>query len=118
MKPTRHSQTTFRTNNGLEQEYDHHRIQATTRHTPTVSDQAAFTQAELHEAQGKLKEHKATGPDEILNELFKLLDHNAEQILLKAFNDIWETGYIPDKWKEATVVSLYKGKRAETDPAN
>ena len=84
----------------------------------TSADQALFTQAELQEALRKLKEHKATGPDEIPNELFKLLDHNTEQILLNAFNEIWEKGHIPDSWKEATVVSLYEGKGAETDPAN
>ena len=85
---------------------------------PQLSDHSAFSQEELQEALRKLKDNKAPGPDQVPNEIFKLLDHNAELILLKAYNDIWTKGEVPNDWKEATVVSIYKGKGADTDPAN
>ena len=58
----------------------------------------------------KLKPRKAPGPDHTANELFKLLDDDSTQLLLDFYNKIWEVEEIPDEWKEAIVVFIYKGK--------
>ena len=38
--------------------------------------------------------------------------------LLRFYNDIWERGEVPKDWKEAIVISIYKGKGVDTDPSN
>ena len=70
---------------------------------PHSQDHQPFTLKELAEAINKLKKRRAPGPDHIANELFLLL---------------WSSGEVPTNWKEAIVVSIYKGKGTDTDPAN
>ena len=84
-----------------------------------VKDRNPFTMEELQTAMHKLKKQKAPGPDKVLNELFMLLldDHNAIT-LLKFYNENWGYGEVPDSWKEAMVVSKYRGKGRDVDPAN
>ena len=78
-----------------------------------------FTLEELQTAMHKLKKQKAPGPDKVLNELFMLLldDHNAIT-LLKFYNSNWGYAEVPDSWKEAIVVSKYRGKGRDVDPNN
>ena len=73
---------------------------------------------ELQQAMAKLKPRKAPGPDHTANELFTLLDDESTQLLLDFYNKIWEVEEIPDEWKEAIVVSIYKRNGVDTDPAN
>ena len=81
-------------------------------------DRNAFTLEELLAALAKTKPKKAAGPDEAPNELFRLLYDDNVQRLLQFYNDIWDCGTVPKDWKQATVISLYKGKGLDTDPAN
>ena len=46
------------------------------------------------------------------------MDDDSLDILLLHYNEIWSTGEVPTNWKEAIVVSIYKGKGTDTDPAN
>ena len=81
-------------------------------------DHNAFILEELQDALTKSKPKKAAGPDEAPNELFRLLNDDNTQRLLQFYNDIWDRGSVPKEWKEAIVISLYKGKGLDTDPAN
>ena len=83
-----------------------------------VRDHNPFKIEELQAALQKLKKQKAPGPDEVLNELFLLLDDHNALTLLKFYNKIWAYGDVPNSWKEAIVVSIYKGKGKDVDPAN
>ena len=65
-----------------------------------------------------MKARIAPGPDQAANELFRLLDDDNTQLLLDFYNKVWEVEEVPDEWKEAIVVSIYKGKGVDTDPAN
>ena len=85
---------------------------------PTVESDPPFRLQELEEAISKVKNNKAPGPDHNANELFRLLDEDSRVILVNYYNRVWMAGGAPDSWKEALVVSLYKGKGADTDPAN
>jgi len=85
---------------------------------PQRQDEGPFTFEELQTVLYDLKLRKAPGPDHTANELFKLLDDESAQMLLEFYNKIWEVEEVPDEWKEAIVVSIYKGKGADTDPAN
>ena len=81
-------------------------------------DRNSFSLEDLQTAIAKLKSRKAPGPDGVLNELFMMLDDQNSLKLLEFYNNIWERGDVPNEWKEAIVVSIYKGKGADTDPAN
>ena len=83
-----------------------------------VRDHNPFTLEELQSSLQKLKKQKAPGPDEVLNEFFLLLDDHNALTLLKFYNKIWAYGDVPNSWKEAIVVSIYKGKGKDVDPAN
>ena len=85
---------------------------------PSVSDHNSFSLEELQSAIQKLKRNKAPGPDQVTNELFLLLDDDSTQVLLEFYNKIWEAGVVPNDWKEAIVVSIYKNKGTDTDPGS
>ena len=46
------------------------------------------------------------------------MDPETKLALLEHYNIIWRQGTIPPGWKQAVVVSLYKGKGVDTDPGN
>ena len=77
-----------------------------------------FSEQELEEAISKVKSNKAPGPDHNANEVFRLLDGESRITLLGYYSQVWQAGEAPEEWKEALVVSIYKGKGSDTDPAN
>ena len=85
---------------------------------PKVIDHNSFTIEEMQTAIDKLKKGKVPGPDKLVNELFMLLDDHNSRLLLEFYNKIWVSGEVPASWKEAIVVSIYKGKGLDTDPSN
>ena len=85
---------------------------------PQSQDHSPFAMKELTEALNKLKKRRAPGPDHNANELFLLFDDDNLDVLLTHYNEIWSSGDVPNNWKKAIVVSIYKGKGADTDPAN
>ena len=85
---------------------------------PQSPDETPFTVMDFQQALQKMKARIAPGPDQAANELFRLLDDDNTQLLLDFYNKVWEVEEVPDEWKEAIVVSIYKGKGVDTDPAN
>ena len=85
---------------------------------PTQPDQGEITMEELQDILRAAKKNKAPGPDELHNELYKLLNEEGRNRLLAIFNHSWRTGTTPHSWSEATVVSIFKGKGDPTDPAS
>ena len=81
-------------------------------------DCSPFTMQDLQTALSKLKRNKAPGPDSVPNELFLLFDRDLEIELLAFYNKVLLNGIVPDDWKEATVVSIFKGKGADTEVEN
>ena len=81
---------------------------------PTNTSDEPFTEQELEEAISRVKNNKAPGPDD----LFRILDEELRITLLEYYNRVWESGEAPEEWKEALVVSIYKGKGSDADPAN
>ena len=77
-----------------------------------------FSMSELQSALGKLRKGKAPGPDDIKPELLLLLDHFGEMQLLSLLNSCLKTKTIPQEWKDARVVSFYKGKGDDASTAN
>ena len=85
---------------------------------PQRTSQGPVTLEELQQAITRMKSHKAPGPDEAPAELFKWLDSHGEAALLDIFQEVWNKGTIPQDWKHALVVTIYKGKGLDTDPSN
>ena len=46
--------------------------------------------------------------DDIHYQFLKHLPDSSRSVILKKFNDIWETGNIPKSWKEATIIPIPK----------
>ena len=61
----------------------------------TGPGQGDFTLEELQQAIASLKAKKAPGPDGVPNELYKLLDQEAELALLQTYNQIRNNLTIP-----------------------
>ena len=90
---------------------------------PNINDHSSaaiepFTMSELTTAIRKIKKGRAPGLDGLRSELILALDHWGEQQLLRAFNECLFTAKVPAEWKEALVVSLYKGKGSDSSPEN
>ena len=69
---------------------------------------ADFTIQELQDACGRLRTKKSPGKDGITNEMIKNLGNYAQQKLLDVFNQSWNTGNFPAKWKEAILIPILK----------
>ena len=67
-----------------------------------------ITKQELRSALKKLKLKKSPGPDGITNEMLIHLGRAAEDKLLHIFNLSWQKGTLPQVWKEATMIPIYK----------
>jgi hypothetical protein len=67
-----------------------------------------ITVEELEEALNKLKNMKASGPDDLNVELFKNGGLYLKQRLLTLLNMCWQDIEIPKPWLEASVISIYK----------
>ena len=65
---------------------------------------------ELNRIIKKLKRNKATGPDEIPNEIFIEADSETREIYLETMNKIAMKITVPEKWQEGEIKRLYKGK--------
>ena len=68
------------------------------------------TPEELDNAIFKLKRKKATGPDNIPNEIFIEADDETRLIYLENFNKISRTKEIPEEWQNGEIKRIYKGK--------
>ena len=75
----------------------------------------SFSLSELKDAISKAHE-SSPGPDDIHYQFLKHLPDSSLSVLLKTFNDIWETGNIPKSWKEATSLPIPKPGKDKTNP--
>lgn len=84
-----------------------------------ASYNSLFHLKELKEALQKSPD-TAVGPDEIHYQFLKHLPRESLIVLLRIFNEIWETGNFPDSWREfeATVIPIPKPGKDHTNPTN
>ncbi|CAM4551596.1 unnamed protein product [Lepidochelys kempii] len=65
----------------------------------------------------KLDEHKSMGPDALHPRVLKELADVISEPLAIIFENSWQLGRVPDDWKKANVVPIFKKGRKE-DPGN
>ena len=82
---------------------------------PTASDITITTHG-IYCMLKKLKEHKAAGPDKITARVLKELAQPIAPILRLIFQTSYDTGIVPQEWREANVVPIYK-KGQKSDQA-
>ena len=67
------------------------------------------TKAEVSLALKHMKSGKASGPSEVISEMFKIADQGSAT-LCSVFNNIMRNDITPDKWAESITIPLNKGK--------
>jgi hypothetical protein len=83
---------------------------------PTANDITITTHG-IYKMLKKLKTHKAAGPDNITARILKELAERIAPIFRIIFQASYDSGIIPQEWKEANVFPCYK-KGQKSDPAN
>ena len=66
----------------------------------------------LHDIEAAVKalKNKAAGPDGIPAEVFKLGGHQLIRQLHQFIHHAWTTGTLPQQWKDANIITIYKRK--------
>ena len=77
-----------------------------------------ITEAEIRNTIKKLKNGKAGGIDQILNEFIKNSPPDMVKLIQSFFNLILETGIVPDSWTIGLIVPIFKNKGDIHDPDN
>ena len=87
-------------------------------HAPQTDAPSPFTMEELDTVLATLRKNKAPGPDNIRAELILFLDNWGQHELLTLLNRCLAETQVPQGWKNAFIVSIYKGKGDDSDPSN
>ena len=77
-----------------------------------------ITPAEILKCIQTLKNSKAPGSDEVLNEYIKYTKLQLLPIYVRLFNLVLNTGIIPEKWVEGMIMPIYKNKGDPMNPEN
>ena len=83
-----------------------------------MGDGEAIGRAEVEVRVGRLKNGKATGMDEITGEMIKGRSDKGVDWILRLHNMAFESGIVPEYWRSAGIISLYKGKGERTECKN
>ena len=67
-----------------------------------------ITITEVKQALRRMKDGKAVGSDEVHIEVLKLMEENGLNIIVKLFNNIYNTGAIPRDWLKSTFITIPK----------
>lgn len=78
---------------------------------PTINDlDLPPTFSEISQAVKSLKDNKAPGPDSIPAEILKHGGYLCLRTIYKFVLEIWDKESVPQQWKDANIVTIYKNK--------
>ncbi|CAM5108800.1 unnamed protein product [Eretmochelys imbricata] len=80
-------------------------------------DQSSVEKEVVQDYLEKLDEHKSMGPDALHPRVLKELADVTAKPLAIIFENSWRSGEVPDDWKKANVVPIFKKGKKE-DPGN
>ncbi|CAM4686112.1 unnamed protein product [Lepidochelys kempii] len=80
-------------------------------------DQPSVEKEAVHDYLEKLDVHKSMGPDALHPRVLKELADVIAEPLAIIFENSWRSGEVPDDWKKANVVPIFKKGKKE-DPGN
>ena len=75
-----------------------------------------FTMPEITAEIKLLKNNKACGVDNVINEFFKYCNNDCLELIVDFFNIVLNTGYVPTEWCLGIICPLYKNKGSVDDP--
>ena len=70
--------------------------------------------SEIEYALQNMKDGKTSGEDNIFVEYLKYMGENGQETLYKLFNQIYDTGIIPEDWLKSTFITIPKNNNAKT----
>ena len=73
---------------------------------------------EVEERVGKLKNGKTAGEDEVTGKIIKGGGNRVVDWIWKLCNMAFESGVVPEEWRYAVIVPLYKDKGERTECSN
>lgn len=73
---------------------------------------------EIKRSFSSLKNGKSPGDDRILNEFLKATFPFLESFYLRLFNNVLESGQVPNSWNSGVIIPIFKGKGDPKDPSN
>ena len=79
---------------------------------------SAITEDEIRIVIKDLKNNKASGIGEIINEYLKSTVSQMMPLYVKLFNVVLDSGIIPNAWTIGVIIPIYKKKGSLADPAN
>ncbi|GJQ67289.1 hypothetical protein Trydic_g8190 [Trypoxylus dichotomus] len=74
-----------------------------------------FNEEELRTVMGCLAQRRAPGPDNITNEILKLVYQHSPHLLLDMYNECLAAGVFPTCWKVAKLMLITKKQGAPDD---
>ncbi len=80
-----------------------------------VPIQREIGRSEVEKAVARLKCGKAAGMDRITAEMMKYGGDAVVEWMLLICERVWKEGEVPDDWKKAIIVPLYKGKGSRSE---
>jgi hypothetical protein len=80
------------------------------RHGRIEEQRGDICMEEVKMALRKLKNGKAPGVDEVEGEIIKAGGEWLMEWVLRLFKVCWKEGTVPEEWKKAIIIPLYKGK--------
>ena len=86
--------------------------------TVTEELNAEFTIEEINLCIRNLKNNKASGNDQVINEYLKNCPEEVVVLIVKLFNVILATGIIPEEWCKGLINPIYKGKGSQKSANN
>ena len=101
-------------NNEMTEDFDPREMTQTINEDINVN----FTLSEVQVQIRKLKNRKACGIDNIINEFLKNCPTNIVEIVVKLFNIVLQNGVVPESWCIGMIKPLYKNKGSADDPDN
>jgi endonuclease/exonuclease/phosphatase family metal-dependent hydrolase len=75
-----------------------------------------FTDSEVWSIVRHLNIKKASGPDNISNQVLRNLPNSTVRLLTSVFNACLDISYFPSSWKEAKIVPIHKPKADNSSP--
>lgn len=106
---------TEKEDNGIEDESSEHSLNLTMdgAYNETLYTGDEITLNKVQDALKKMKNRKAAGPDNINIELIKYGGIMLELRMPHLMNECWKQRKVPDEWKIAEVISLYKKRKSK-----
>ena len=77
-----------------------------------------ISESEIYKAITDLKNGKASGDDNVINEYIKTTAELFMPIYVKLFNIVFESGIVPELWLVGNILPFYKNKGDKLDPQN